>query len=188
MPLSFTWADATSKLRSMPTTGQKIFMDTPSLNHRTTARPRSSRAGFFYTQARDQLGELASSGNDCLLLRDHVEDAVLTVLNVEYKLTQEGLVVFSSEHLVPLREIITLLHLQALKSLDKLHSWLRRRSGAATLCPLRNSAPCCATSDNRPTFACGVTATGSTAWIDPGVRVSGLSSYCSAPDVPLVEW
>src|SRR5215471_21564781 len=124
MPLSLTWADAASELRSIPTTGHKIFMDTPSLDHRTTARPRSSRAGFFFSQARDQLGELASSGNDCLLLRDHVEDAVLTVLNVEYKLTQEGLVVFFSEHLVPLREIITFLHLQALKRLDKLHGVL----------------------------------------------------------------
>src|SRR5262245_56186929 len=74
------------------------------------AREVPGRA-FFYTQARDQLGELASSGNACLLLRDHVEDAVLTVLNVEYELAQKGLVVFLTQHLVALREIITLLHL-----------------------------------------------------------------------------
>src|SRR5262245_36152293 len=111
MSLSLTWADATSELRSMPTTGHRIFMGTPSFGPTVQLPTREVLGWAFFTLRLAQLGELASSGNDCLLLRDHVEDAVLTVLNVEYELAQKGLVVFLTQHLVSLRKIITLLHL-----------------------------------------------------------------------------
>jgi len=49
MPLSFTWADATSELRSMPTTGHKIFMDTPSLDPPYNYPPEKFPGGLFFT-------------------------------------------------------------------------------------------------------------------------------------------
>ena len=69
---------------------------------------------------------LQAGGKDRLLLGDHLDDAVLAVLDVEDELAQERLVVLLAQHLVALREVVAFLHLQAFEGLDQLH-----RVGAA---------------------------------------------------------
>ena len=82
MPLSLTWAEATTELTTRPTTDHSLFIDTPSLD--TVRLPAREVPGAHNaTQARDRLGELASRGNDRLLLGNHIEDAVFAVLDVE---------------------------------------------------------------------------------------------------------
>src|SRR6185437_9572617 len=70
------------------------------------------------------LRELAGRREHGLLLRDHFQDVVLAVLDVEEELAQEGLVVLLAQGLVALGEVVARLHLQALERLDQLRSVL----------------------------------------------------------------
>src|SRR5262245_39557772 len=83
-------------------------------------RPGRRRDGQVCGHSR----ELASRWDDRLLLRDHVEDAMLAVLDVEAELAQERLVVLLAEQLVALREVVALLHLEPFERLDQLHGVL----------------------------------------------------------------
>src|SRR6516162_4824647 len=123
MPLSLTWADATTEPRRTPKTGHKLFIDV-QVGSTVQLPAQKFPGGHHYIPSGDELGELASGRNDCFFLCYDVQDAVLAILDVEYELAQERLVIFLSEHLVTLREIIALLHLQTLKGLDELHGVL----------------------------------------------------------------
>src|SRR6266508_3645934 len=67
------------------------------------------------------LRELACRRDDRLLLGNHVHDLVLVVLDREDELAEERLVVFLSQRLVALREVVALLDLHTLQGLDQLH-------------------------------------------------------------------
>ena len=67
---------------------------------------------------------MQAGGNDRLFLRDHFEDPVLAVLDVENELAQERLVILLAQHLVALREVVAFLHLEPLQGLDQLHGVL----------------------------------------------------------------
>src|SRR5262245_55596620 len=63
----------------------------------------------------------AERWHDRFLLGNHAEDLVLAVMDFEHELAQERLMVFFAEHFVALREVVALLHLQTLESIDELH-------------------------------------------------------------------
>src|SRR2546425_1137507 len=67
------------------------------------------------------LREFACRRDDRLFLGNHVHDLVLVVLDREKELAEERLVVFLSQRLVALREVVALLDLHALQGLDQLH-------------------------------------------------------------------
>src|SRR5262245_27103523 len=65
------------------------------------------------------LGELAGGRDDRLVLRHHFHDVVLAALELVDELADEGLVVLPAEQLVPLREVLAFLHLEALEGIDQ---------------------------------------------------------------------
>ena len=67
------------------------------------------------------LRELAGGGHHGLVLGDHFEDLELAAAELEEELAREGLVILLAQRLVPLREVVALLHLEASSSLDELH-------------------------------------------------------------------
>src|SRR5574341_2074596 len=87
---------------------------------RMGAPPRPS-AGAAVLSETVTLGELAGGRNDRLLLRHDRHDLVLAAAELVEELPKERLVVLLAEELVPLREVVALLHLQALERLDELH-------------------------------------------------------------------
>src|SRR3972149_4604503 len=84
------------------------------------APPRPS-AGAASRWAVATLGELAGGRNDRLLLRDDLQDLVVAAADLVEELAEERLVVLLAEELVALREVVALLHLEALERLDELH-------------------------------------------------------------------
>src|SRR5215470_223648 len=86
--------------------------------------PRPAPAGATSGRGAVTLGELARRRDDRLVLGDHVHDLVLAPAQLEHELPREGLVVLPAEGLVALREVVALLHLEALERLDELHGVL----------------------------------------------------------------
>src|SRR5262245_30982481 len=76
------------------------------------------------TAAKAASSELAGRGEHRLLLRHHLDDAVLAVLDVENELAEEGLVVLLAQHLVALREVVAFRHLQTFEGFDQLRGVL----------------------------------------------------------------
>src|SRR4029453_15843016 len=67
------------------------------------------------------LVKLAGRRDDSRLLGDDLYDPVLAIMHIKDELAHEGLVVLLAERLVPLRKVVALFDLQALKRLDELH-------------------------------------------------------------------
>src|SRR5712692_791489 len=87
---------------------------------RSDAPPRLS-TGAAILPGPVTLGKLAGRREDRRLLWDDLHDPVLAITNLEDELANEGLVVVLAERLVPLREVVAFLDLQALERLDELH-------------------------------------------------------------------
>src|SRR5262245_24670054 len=85
-----------------------------------TPPPRPAAAGGTAGDPVVTLGELARGRNDGLFLGDDLEDLVLSPADLEDELAGEGLVILLTQGLVPLREIVALLHLEPFEGLDEL--------------------------------------------------------------------
>src|SRR5262245_56418702 len=107
-----TSSDA-SAVMPPPTTRGAVSRSSYALYRDTRSRPR----GPLVLGG----GELAGRREKCLLLRDHLGDARLGVLDLEDELADEGLVVFLAQYLVALREVVALLHLEPFQRFDQLH-------------------------------------------------------------------
>src|SRR6187401_76541 len=83
--------------------------------------PRPLPAGASEDELAATLCELAGGGHYGLVLGDHFQDLVLAAAKLEEEFSREGLMILLAQRLVPLREIVALLHLEALQSLDELH-------------------------------------------------------------------
>src|SRR4029453_3491252 len=70
------------------------------------APPSHVRPGGGDGQVGGRSGKLAGRRDERLLLRDHVEDAILAILDVDDELANERLVVLLAQHLVALREVV----------------------------------------------------------------------------------
>jgi hypothetical protein len=87
------------------------------------AAPRLLPTGATASWSGQVTTRTCSSRKDGLLLRDHLEDPVLVVLDVEDELAEEGLVVLLPQRLVALGEVVGFLT-SILQGLDELHGVL----------------------------------------------------------------
>src|SRR6267143_1674024 len=102
-----------------------VRVDTPERGSRSAPGvPGRSEQGGYGGPFRGppmSLDELARRRDERPLLRHHVHDLVLVVLDREDELAEERLVVFLPQRLVALREVVALFDLHALERLDQLH-------------------------------------------------------------------
>src|SRR5262245_2671429 len=111
---------ATETLLSAASPPNRI--DRPSVLRMTgDAVPRPATAGAGVGILAATLRELAGGGHHGLVLGHDLEDLVLVPAELEQELSREGLVILLAQGLVPLREVVALLHLEALEGLDELH-------------------------------------------------------------------